>query len=138
MENIRTLQLSAIFCFFLFYGCGRETGVPLSLYFTDQEQQDAAAIPAKTPELVLTQVAMVASDAPKRRITIKLLQADADAFEKLTTRNIGKTLIIVQGSKVLTTPKILETISARAGMTFTVSTNLDFESVDRELFKLSK
>ena len=81
---------------------------------------------------------MVASDAAQRKVTIKLLAADASAFEKLTADNFGKTLIMVQGSNVLAAPRISEPISAQAGIIVPIGTNVDFEHTYRELLKLSR
>ena len=124
---------------FLCAGCSKQAGIPLRFYLSEQEPKDSvAAIPNGQPALVVSQVQLVASDPSQRKLTIKLFPPDATAFEKLTTDNYGQTIVLVQGSKVLASPRVSEPIPARAGITFPVSTNLDFQSVYRRLQALSK
>jgi len=136
---MRSLQFSLI-CglMLLLFGCSKKPGVPLSFYLSDQDQSGAAVVPTNTAALVVTQVAMVAGESAQRRITIKLLPADASAFEKLTTDNFGKTLFAVQGTSVLAAPKITQPIPVQAGIMFPIGTNVDFEHTYRELLKLSR
>lgn len=137
---MRALKIQLTFCLMLsLAGCGGKPAVPLSFYLNEQEQQKGVAIgPESKAALVVSRVEMVAPDVVKRNVTIKLLPADANAFEKLTTDNLGKTVTIVQGSNVLATPRIFEPIPAQAGVTFPIGTNIDFESAYRELVRLSK
>jgi len=136
---MRSLQFSLICGYtLLLFGCTKDPGVPLSFYLSDQDQSSAVAVPTNTAALAVSQVEMVASDATQRKVTIKLLAADASAFEKLTTDNFGKTLIMVQGSNVLAAPRISEPISAQAGIIVPIGTNVDFEHTYRELLKLSR
>ena len=125
---------------FLCYGCtSKQAGVPLSFYLSDQEPKNGVAtVPDGQAALVVGQLQFVASDAAQRKLTIKLFPADASVFEKLTTDNFGKTIVLVQGSNMLASPRVSEPIPAQAGITFPVSTNLDFQSVYRELQRLSK
>jgi hypothetical protein len=122
----------------LLSGCSKQVGVPLSFHLSDQKQGDPATLPKDKPALVVKQVEVFEHDAAQRKVSIKLLPTDSRAFEKLTADNIGKTLIFVQGSNVLMAPKNLHPIPAGTIISFSISTNLDFESVYQELLKLSK
>src|SRR5258705_6580517 len=124
---MRTLQ-SSLMCGFilLLFGCShKEAGVPLSFYLTDQDPNGAAAIPTNAAALTVSELEMMASEPAVRRITIKLVPSDAGVFEKLTTDNFGKTVVVVQGTNVLATPRITQPIPVRAGIMLPISTNVD-------------
>ena len=136
---MRALQFSVICGFMLLLaGCSREPGVPLSFHLSDLEPSGIATVPTNTAALVVSQVDMVAPDAAERKITVKLLSADAGVFEKLTTDNFGKTLIVIQGTNVLSAARILQPIPVQAGVILPIGTNVDFEHTYRELLKLSR
>jgi len=138
-QRMRALLLSLLCGFsILLAGCGKEAAASLSFHLSDQDQGGTAIVPTSAAALVVTQVETVASEATQRRITIKLLPADASIFEKLTKDNSGKTLIIVLGRNVLATQKISQPVPAWAAINFALNTNLDFEGVYPQILKLSK
>lgn len=122
----------------LLFGCSKEPGVPLSFYLSNQEQSGPIVVPTNKAALVVTEIELVAPEVAQRRVTIKLLAADASSFEKLTTDNFGKTLVIVQGTNLLAAPKIKEPILAQASVVLPIGTNVDFEHTYWELRKLSR
>jgi hypothetical protein len=120
----------------LFVGCGGPKE-PVSFYLSSQKPTfDIGTISTNTPALVVTRLTFVASDTDQHTISIKFLPADADVIQKLTTENIGGTVVMVQGSNVISASVVSAPIPPDAGFTFPVNTNLDFESVLRALSRL--
>jgi hypothetical protein len=118
-------------------GCRKQTGVPRSLYLCAEDYDSRSGIPTNAPALVVSQVQMVAGEPTLGKVTIKLSPPDAAVFEKLTTDNFGKTVVVVQGTNVLATPRITQPISAQAGIMIPISTNVDFGRAYQELLRLS-
>jgi hypothetical protein len=136
---MRSLPFSLTCCsLLLLFGCSKEPGVPLSFYLSDQESRGPVVVPTNAAAFVVTQVEGVGSEAAHRKVTIKLLASDASAFEKLTRDNLWKTLVVVQGTNVLATPKISDPIPARGAIVFRIGTNVNFENTYRDLLKLSE
>ena len=136
---MRSLQFSLTCGFMLLlFGCSKEPGVPLSFYLSDSDQSSAVGIPTNTAALVVSEVAMVAAEPAQGRVTIKLLPADASVFEKLTTDNFGKMVVVVQGTNIIATPRITQPIPVQAGIMLPIRTNVDFELTYRNLLKLSR
>ena len=120
----------------LFAGCGGPKE-PVSFYLSDQKPSEArGVIPAGSASLVVSKLTFVASDPDQHTISIKFLPADASAIEKLTRDNIFKTVVIVQGSNVISAAVVSTPVPPDAGFMFPVNTNLDFESVYRALSRL--
>lgn len=136
---MRAFQITIVLSLTLLYcGCRREPATPLSFYLSDQEPSiKGTSIPTNSPVLTVTRLRFVAPDNSVRKITIKFYPKDADAVEKLTTDNLGKTVVMIQGTNVLTVSRVTVPISARAGFLFPVSTNVDFDAAVRELLRLS-
>jgi hypothetical protein len=137
---MRAFLFSMTACFLLLlFGCSsKEAGVPLRFNLSDQDQNGAAVIPTNAAALAVSEMQMVRAETPQRRITIKLLPTDASAFERLTTDNFGKTVVVVQGTNVVATTRISEPISAQAGIILPIRTNVDFEHTYQDLLKLSR
>jgi hypothetical protein len=123
----------------LFFGCSREPVKPLSFYLSEQKPTYGdLAIPTNLAALVVSRLQFITPDMAQHTISIRLLPADASAIEKLTTDNFGKTVVMVQGTNVLSVSSILAPVPAQADFMFPVNTNLDFGSVCRELSNLSR
>lgn len=136
---MRILHISLICGFMLpLLGCTKQAGVPLSFHLSDQNYDSAAGIPTNAPSLVVSQLQMVAAEPAQGRVTIKLFPADAGVFEKLTTDNFGKTVVVVQGTNIVATPRITQPIPVQAGIMLPISTNVDFGRTHQELLKLSR
>lgn len=118
-------------------GCSNQAGVPLSFYLCGEDYDSQSGIPTNAPALVVSQVLMVAGEPALGRVTIKLSPPDAGVFEKLTTDNFGKTVVVVQGTNVIATPRITQPIPVQAGIMLPISTNVDFGGTYRELLRLS-
>jgi hypothetical protein len=121
----------------LFAGCSGPKEEPVSFYLSSQKlTSGSATIPTNPPVLVVTRLTFVAADAEQHTITIKFLPADASAIQKLTTENIGGTVVIVQRSNVISAAVVSAPVPPDAGLMFPVNTNLDFESVYRAISRL--
>jgi len=128
-----TLGIVLLLC-----GCRhKEKTEPLAFYLSKPAPTGASVEAEKKPSLVVSKLDMVAPDQGQRKVTIKLLDSDAAAFEKLTSRNIGKTLILVQGGNVLADATVSQAIPVTAGIMVSVNTNIDFENACLNLLKLS-
>lgn len=111
---------------------------PVSFYLSNQGPTSGGnSIPTNTAALVVTRLRSVYADFTGRTVSISFFQPDADVIEKLTADNIGKTMAVVQGTNVLDVGPIAAVVPPNASLMFRVNTNLDFQSVYRELLKLS-
>jgi len=120
----------------LFAGCG-DPKEPVSFYLSSQKPTSGSSfVPTNPPVLVVTRLTFVAPDTDQHTISIKFLPSDANAIEKLTTENFGKTVVIVQGTNVLSAAVVSAPVPPDAGFMFPVNTNLDFENVYRSLSRL--
>ena len=120
----------------LLVACSKKPALPLSFYVMDQEVDPTRAIPTNAPTLVVSQVQAVFPEPAEGRVSIKLMPRDAAEFEKLTTDNLGKTVVVVQGTNVISMPRITGPIPVRARIMMPISTNIDFGRTYRELAKL--
>lgn len=94
------------------------------------------SIPTGPATLVVSRLAFVDPDEAQHTITVKFIPKDASAIEKLTIASIGKTIVIVQGSNVLSVAVVSAPVPPEAGLMIPVNTNLDFECAYRALLRL--
>ena len=119
----------------LFAGCRPKE--PVSFYLSDQKpSMGGGSIPVGPATLVVSKLQFVGPDEAQRTISIKFILSDASAIERMTTENIGKTIVMVQGTNVLSVSKVFAPVLPDAGLMFPVNTNLDFESVYRAISRL--
>lgn len=137
MDIMRPLSIIIALGFtLLFAGCGGIKG-PVSFYLSNEEPTSSGGlIPTNPPALVVARLRSVFPDPARHTITINFFPADASAIQAFTTDNIGKTVVMVQGSNVLSVAKVLSPVPPDAGLMIPVNTNLDFRSVYRALSRL--
>jgi hypothetical protein len=127
------LGLALLLC-----GCShKEKVVPLAFYLSAPAVTGQPTHAEDKPSLVVSRLEFVAPDAGQRKVAIKLKDKDAKEFEALTAKNIGRTLILVQGGNVVADATLSEAIPPEAGIRVDVNPNIDFERACLNLIKLS-
>jgi len=122
----------------LLCGCShKEKNVPLAFYLSAPAVTGEPTRAEDKPALVVSKLDFVAPDIAGRKVAIKLKGNDAKEFETLTAKNIGRTLILVQGGNVVANATLSEAIPPDAGIRVSVNTNIDFERACLNLIKLS-
>ena len=120
----------------LYAGCSGSKE-PVSFYLSDQKPaKGGGSVPAGPATLLVSKLRLVAPHEAEHMITIKFIPSDASAIDKLTTENLGKTIVMVQGTNVLSVSRVFTPVHPDGGLMFPVNTNLDFDSVYRALLKL--
>jgi hypothetical protein len=112
-----------------------EVAAPLAFYV--HEVNAGASARTNDPALLVSTIEVVGAEPAQRRITVKLLASDAESLQKLTADNVGKMLMVAQGSNIISSAMIVVPIG-RAPFMVPVGTNANFERTCQELLALSR